>query len=508
MKKSLLTVLSLLLCITMLLTACGGDTTTTTTTEATTTTTTTTAPGGTTTTTTQQTSPVSPQPTGNVTLTRNSSIICANAVAPTSAGYASYYMETLAVLEFQKALKSSSLHLNLSCVQASQATSNTGIDAKVDPTLLLNKWTITVASGNIVVRGGHYAALEAGLEALLPVLEQSNGKLASGYTNQGTVSHITLNSINQTYGSAYGATGNYRMVWSDEFSGSAIDFERWSFSDENPVKLGVDRKNSAYIEDGNLVVPAVKSAGEEIFHTSNLVTTFDTMNFYGGYLEMRAKVPFKGIGEWVSLWATTGRATLFKRDWWRAGNTGDPEKNNEGENKPGAFGVEVDIFEVFSSGTGELDPNIWLWYNGDRVSQLAAHGQGQTTYTVPDLASDYHVYSFYWNQSWMVFAIDGVVYMAVDMTETAYGDPYYCSPERSALSLRLQNDVFTPQYCQQVWGGAYMANATASYYSEFVIDYIRLYQCDSDILYLPEEIGTGEETYDWHKSYASYWVNP
>ncbi len=506
MKKSFLAVLSLLLCITMLLTACGGDTTTTTTT----------SPSGTTTTTstTQQTTPTTPQPTGSVTLGKNSRIICSNAVAPSSAGYASYFMETQMVLAFQKALKSSSLRLNLPCVQASQATSFTGIDARVDPLLSLNKWTITVASGNIVVRGGHYAALEAGLNALLPLLTQTNATLRSGYTDQGTVFHITLgDTFGQTYG-RYGATSTYQMVWSDEFNGKSIDFDRWSFSDENPVKQGVSRSNSAYIENGNLVVRAIKAAGEDIFRTSNLLTTYDTMNFYGGYLEMRAKIPFKGIGEWVSLWATTGRATLFKRDWWRAGNTGDPEKNNAGENKPGAFGVEVDIFEVFSSGTGNLAPNIWLWHDGTRISQLDTnygYAHGSHNYTVPDLASDYHIYSFYWNQNWMVFAIDGYPYMAVDMRQTTYGDPYYCSPERSALSLRLQNDVFTPQYGEWsggTWASGLAANATASYKSEFIVDYIRLYQCASDILYLPEEIGAGEETYDWHKNYASYWVNP
>ncbi len=392
---------------------------------------------------------------------------------------------------------------SLSCEQSEDVPTGAVIDARVDPSMEQGKWTVSVGGDQIIyVRAGHYAALEEGLAALYQKVKETNNQIPVDFAAKGDAV-VTAEEVNAVF-SKYGATGNYTLVWNDEFNGD-LNFDRWTFSDENPVKTGVIRENSAYVENGNLIVSAYKADGESEFHTSNLVTTYDTMNFHGGYLEMRAKVPFQDIGEWVSLWATTGRALLFAGQWWRAGNTGDLEKDMENQ-RNGGYGVEVDIFEVFSS-EESLTSNIWLWQNGGRVSQLEKYGQGSSTARVSGDPSDYHYYSFYWNDDWMVFAIDGKPYIAVPMDECAVGTTAYYRKNRSALSLRLQNDVFTPAYCQSNgWAKSNEADGSAGYQSDFVIDYIRLYQCEEDILYLPETLGDGDETLNYSKLYESYWV--
>ncbi len=417
-------------------------------------------------------------------------------------GYAAYYMEAMSVMEFRDRLEQE-IGFLLPRKQSATQVERTGIDARVDPNMTKDRWTITLGNDKVVrVRAGHYAALDAGLNTLLAKIAQTDNAIPIPYTSSGTAA-VTVEGLNDTYG-RFGATDEYVLAWSDEFN--SFNYERWTYSAENPVKAGVTMEEIAYVEDGNLIIPAYKTASESVYHTSKLVTTFDTMNFNGGYLEMRAKIPFQDIGEWVSLWATTGRALLFARDWWRAGNTGDLEKDMENQ-RNGGFGVEVDIFEVFSS-TGGLSPNIWFWRNGGRKSQLEKYGQGSKSYTVPGDPSDYHLYSFYWNDEWMVFAIDNVPYMAVPMTQSVMETTEYYSKGRSALSLRLQNDVFTPQYCQSnTWASSGKADASKSYQSDFVIDYIRLYQCEEDILYLPETLGDGDKTLNYSKLYESYWVD-
>ncbi len=477
MKKRLYMLLALMLCCVTVLTSCDlGATITTTTT----------------------TTPTDPPPT-EATVNADSYIIYANAVLPTASNYSSYYMEAKTVLDFQKKLKRA-LRLDLPCVQASAQGDKRGIDARVNTAMQKDRWSISVQNGSICVRGGHYFSLEAGLDALLAKLKQTNGVLPLDYSQSGTAPNVFADSLDQSY-VPYGATGNYYLVWNDEFNSATLDYDKWSFNGENPVKDGVERSNSAYIANGTLVLPASKEEGAELFQTTNLVTTFDTMNFHGGYLEMRAKIPFQDIGEWVSLWTTTGHSVLFKRDFWRAGNTGNLENQANG-----GFGVEVDIFEVFSD-QKYLESNIWLWHDfGDRTSQFSQMQEGTQGKDVPSPSSGYHTYTFYWNDDWMVFGIDGEPYAAVSLAVSAWGDKYYYSKERSALSLILQNDVFTKAYCEKYdWGHDDQADGNASYDSFFIIDYIRLYQCAEDKLYLPETVGEGMENFDYAKDVESYW---
>ncbi len=475
-----------LLCSTCLLTACGGGADPTTPPQ----------------TTPSDPTPGDPAPAETVSLDATQRVVYAPAVSFSDPSYNAYYMEATAVLEFRDRL-ADTLGFHMVAKGSSTPVTQTGIDARVDPSMHQNEWDISVGADKIIyVRAGHYASLEAGLNALYQKVKATENKIPVDYTASGNV-FATTSKVNSIFGN-YGATGNYQLVWNDEFY--AFNDDRWSYSDENPVKAGVTRENIAYVEDGKLIIPAYKTADEAVFHTSQLVTTFDTMNFNGGYLEMRAKIPFQDIGEWVSLWATTGRAILFARDWWREGNTGHLEYDMENQHGDG-FGVEVDIFEVFSS-TNSLSPNIWFWKNGGRDSQLSAHGQGTHSYTFIKDPNEYHLYSFYWNDEWMIFAIDGTPYMAVSMTESVMGNTKYYSKGRSALSLRLQNDVFTPQYCQSNgWANSNKADGDASYQSDFVIDYIRLYQCEEDILYLPETVGEGTMTFDKAKLNSSYWTD-
>ncbi len=392
---------------------------------------------------------------------------------------------------------------------------NISFDAEGENTVTYVAGDNGVCSMNITVTGP--ALIESAMNYLFEETNNENKSIPSTFGQETFTEGFKASApMSSTFLSTYqNLTGqsinndSYKLVWGDEFNGSALDLEKWTFAGENPVKLGVERDNSAYVEGGNLHINATKAAGSSTFKTSNLVTTFDTMNFYGGYLEMRAKVPFQDIGEWVSLWATNGHSVLFKRDWYENGNTEDPAKDTS----EGAFGLEVDILELFSD-TSKYNSNVLLWKDSIGYSQFnnGAYFEGNQTATVSSLATDYHTYSFYWNDDYMAFAVDDVVYAVVTMKSTIVGSPDYLGRERNALSLLLQNDVFTPDYCEKnesTWVGVStnVADATDSYSSSFVIDYIRLYQCENDVLYLPDEVGKGEESFDYAKDGATYWQN-
>ena len=136
----------------------------------------------------------------------------------------------------------------------------------------------------------------------------------------------------------------YELVWFDEFAGEQIDETKWGIhSDTNQMNgtkemLVYDNANVRRQQDGNLKLFALKhpwynpesnnSTERYPYIVPNTVSTQDRMSYQYGYLEVRAKVPFKE-GCWPSFWLKSHNAT------------------NKLENAN--FDIEVDIFEVFGS---------------------------------------------------------------------------------------------------------------------------------------------------------------
>ena len=130
-----------------------------------------------------------------------------------------------------------------------------------------------------------------------------------------------------------------KLVWSDEFGGSSLDATKWKFhatmNSDDCVYTNDSR--TARVEDGCLhllVVPSGDPAKPQMLPRG--VSTRDKMAFRYGYLEMRARVPFRH-GAWPSFWMTV-QPGLRKAAW----------------------GCEVDIFEVFSS-TIAFVANLHKW---------------------------------------------------------------------------------------------------------------------------------------------------
>ena len=144
-----------------------------------------------------------------------------------------------------------------------------------------------------------------------------------------------------------------KLVWSDEFGGSSLDATKWKFhatmNSDDCVYTNDSR--TARVEDGCLhllVVPSGDPAKPQMLPRG--VSTRDKMAFRYGYLEMRARVPFRH-GAWPSFWMTV-QPGLRKAAW----------------------GSEVDIFEVFSS-TNAVVANLHKWA-GQKGHFMLPGGEG------------------------------------------------------------------------------------------------------------------------------------
>ena len=130
-----------------------------------------------------------------------------------------------------------------------------------------------------------------------------------------------------------------KLVWSDEFDGTVLDETKWKFhaTMNSHDCVYTNDSRTARVEGGYLhllVVPSGDPAKPQMLPRG--VSTRDRMAFKYGYLEMRAKVPFRH-GAWPSFWMTV-QPSLQKAAWFS----------------------EVDIFEVFSS-TNAVVANLHKW---------------------------------------------------------------------------------------------------------------------------------------------------
>ena len=95
---------------------------------------------------------------------------------------------------------------------------------------------------------------------------------------------------------------NRKLVWNDEFDKPFLDHYKWSFERlmGNPGNEYVNDSHHARIEKDMLHLQ-VHRKNEKSYTLPESVTTKYSMLFKYGYLEMRAKIPFRH-GVWPSFW--------------------------------------------------------------------------------------------------------------------------------------------------------------------------------------------------------------
>lgn len=225
--------------------------------------------------------------------------------------------------------------------------------------------------------------------------------------------------------------------------------------------------NNASVSGDNLSLLATYNATTSKYSVANTLTTKGNMSFKYGKLEMRAKVPF-GAGAFPSLWLSSKGAL-------------------GGEENP-LYNAEIDIFEVFASdGTADsVVANAHKHYTADTENDNAQYKwytNSNLTLKVAD-PNAYHIFTFEWTPETMTAAIDGVVYMEIDLSQnfdySAYVSEYGAtdmSQFHQPMHIMINNHMFTPGNAQYIY--KYTGTEAIVTPIEYDIDYIRLYQKSS-----------------------------
>jgi beta-glucanase (GH16 family) len=286
---------------------------------------------------------------------------------------------------------------------------------------------------------------------------------------------------------------NYNLVWNDEFNGTQLDTERWigrAYMDTKDVLMSMDA-GVVDVEDGKLVLTTHvldRRDPQARYLTNYAITTSATMNYQFGYMEIRAKVPHYALGEWPSWWLLTGECDLAKEAYIA-------EHGHEREVK---YGVEVDVYEVFSH-RGSVVPNIHKWHKGGPHEQLSGIDRGSSkngtgSYIIDHDAdaNDWHVFGYLWTPDEMSFSVDGDFFYSYDLHRDFGKAQSGVQDLSQPLFVLFNNMLFTEG---NINGGGAWAQGCAVRDNElfplrYQIDYCRLYQLDGrDTLYLPKEPG-------------------
>jgi beta-glucanase (GH16 family) len=234
-------------------------------------------------------------------------------------------------------------------------------------------------------------------------------------------------------GTTYVPSG-YKLVFSDEFSGSSVDKGKWNTLAPWGVQFYSDsHQKQAFIPDqvsltnGLAVFTADHSKGNTNGqpYASGSLTTNGT--FTHGYFEARTKVP-SGKGFWPAFWVTS--SSRWPPEW--------------------------DIFEI-------IDGTIFGYthpVSGGQCSFVGGAAGSDSTYTIPNLYDVFHVYGFLWTASDLYWYVDGVMteHYAVNAAAGA-NDPFWLN-----ISLQVGGD----------WPGD--PNSSTPFPSTMDVDYVRVYQ--------------------------------
>ncbi|MUP44936.1 glycoside hydrolase family 16 protein [Gramella sp. BOM4] len=200
-------------------------------------------------------------------------------------------------------------------------------------------------------------------------------------------------------GIASSASAQEKVIFMDDFNGDNLDMSSWNYEEGdgcpnlcgwgNNEKQVYDR-NYVEVQDGNLVITAVKRDGK---YYSGKINTKDKVEFKYGEIEIKAKLG-TGQGIWPAFWMLG--ADFEKVSWPASG--------------------EIDILEYVGREPGMVYTSLHT---------PASHGETINTRKtrIEGIEDGYHIFKAVWTEDFIEFFVDGKqVYKFIP---DAYDDEHY-----------------------------------------------------------------------------------
>ena len=234
----------------------------------------------------------------------------------------------------------------------------------------------------------------------------------------------------------------YSLAWSDEFNGSSLDQTAWSFETgnsgwgNNELENYTDRANNVTLQDGKLVIHALKENYGGSSYTSARIKTQGKKEFTYGRIDIRAVLP-KGQGIWPALWMLGGN--INSAGWPNCG--------------------ETDIMELLGQDPTKV-------YGTLHYGTSSNQGQKGNSYVLTNgnFSDQFHVFSLEWKQDQLNLFVDNNLYLTVNRTDLG-GYPYpFNAPFFFIFNIAVGGN----------WPGS--PDVTTYFPQWMIVDYVRVYQ--------------------------------
>jgi beta-glucanase (GH16 family) len=242
---------------------------------------------------------------------------------------------------------------------------------------------------------------------------------------------------------AGGPYGDWRVVWSDEFNGPAINTNIWTFDLGNKDGWGnheleyyTRSPDNAYVSDGLLHIVARQQSARGFSFTSARMKTQGLYSATYGRFEFRASLP-AGAGFWPAIWMLGTNITQI--GWPKCG--------------------EIDIVENKGSDLAFVQGSL---HSGSDETQV---------YTLPGgSVTNFHTYVLEWTPNAISWYVDGLRYET--QTNWSGSAEAYPAPFNQPFFIIMNLAV----------GGDYVGNPNVSrinrdsnFPGEMQVDYVRVY---------------------------------
>jgi beta-glucanase (GH16 family) len=180
----------------------------------------------------------------------------------------------------------------------------------------------------------------------------------------------------------------YRLVWHDEFDGSALDTTRWTVY-EGARRQAQNAADAVAVAHGLLTITTYTDGG---VHRTGFIDT--ARHFLATYGWFEARMRFESApGEWGAFWL-------------QSPTMGNPVGD------VGAAGTEIDVVEHRAVDAGGRDIantySINLHWDGYGAAHQHAGGDGAPEPVAAPLQGGWHTYALHWTEEGYVFYLDGV----------------------------------------------------------------------------------------------------
>jgi len=237
----------------------------------------------------------------------------------------------------------------------------------------------------------------------------------------------------------------YTLVWSDEFSGNALDLNTWNQEigngsggwGNNELEYYTNSPKNCFLSNGNLIIEARKEAIGGFNYSSTRMTTQNKKTFKFGRIDIRAKLPVSK-GMWPALWMLGSNITSV--GWPACG--------------------EMDIMELIGTYPGRVSATMH-WKNSG-----GAHASKGSNYNLPsgDFSQQYHVFSMVWSQDLIKCYVDDQLYVTVTAADAGTANYPFNADQFFIFNVAVGGQ----------WPGP--PDATTPFPQRMFVDYVRVFQ--------------------------------